>query len=55
MQDPGNVPADYNGPLSPGWLNIQWVKINNVTDVLTGNPYYTTAQGIAAGGGFGLR
>lgn len=55
LQDPGDVPASYDGPLSPGWLHIQWVKINNLTDTLIANPYYTQQEGVASGGGFGLR
>ena len=55
VQDPGDVNASYNGPLSPGWLHVQWIKIDNITNVLTGNPYYTSAEAIASGGGFGLR
>lgn len=46
--------GNYTGPLQPGWLSIQWVKINNLTATL-GSPYYTDAETLASGGGFGLR
>ncbi len=55
MQDPGYVPDDYTGPLQPGWLTIQWIKIDNLTNVLVDNPFYTPAEAVASGGGFGLR
>ena len=52
--DPGDV-TTYTGPLQPGWLTIQWIKINNLTDVLTNNPFYSAPAADASGGGFGLR
>lgn len=55
MQDPGFVADDYTGPLQPGWLEIQWIKINNLTSTLVNNPFYNAAQAVASGGGFGLR
>lgn len=56
VQDPGDVTSyPDDGPLNPGWLNIQWIKINNLTDVLNDNPFFTRAQAVASGGGWGLR
>ena len=54
LQDPGFVADDYTGPLQPGWLTIQWIKIDNLTSTLVNNPFYTPAEAIASGGGFGL-
>ena len=54
LQDPGDVPANYTGPLRPGWLHTQSLKINNLTDTLD-NPLFSEDAGKATGGGFGLR
>ena len=54
FQDPGFVADDYTGPLQPGWLSIQWIKINNLTSTLVNNPFFTPADAVASGGGFGL-
>lgn len=55
LQDPGAVEWNYTGDLQPGWLEIQWLKINNLTSTLTGNPVYSPEAAVASGGGFGLR
>lgn len=60
ITDNGSADLVYPGPglapgLSPGWLNIQWLKINNLTDVLANNAYVTPADAVASGGGWGLR
>ena len=57
MQDPNGgsgtpIPDNYTGVLQPGWLNIQWRKISNLT--AAGAPYYSPADAQATGGGFGL-
>ena len=55
LQDPGAVEWNYTGDLQPGWLEIQWLKINNLTSTLTNNPFFTPEAAVDSGGGFGLK
>lgn len=48
--------VDPTGELMPGWLHIQWLKMNNLTSTLAPwNTYYTPEEKLWSGGGFGWR
>ena len=49
-QDPGD---GFESP-TPGWQEIQWRNINNLTNVLVNNSLFMDDP-IETGGGFGLR
>lgn len=50
LQDPG----DSSGT-GPGWLQVQWTKIDNLTDARRNSLYTTADEARGTGGGFGLQ